>query len=230
MSRRQLGFGLVAFLVLTVGVGANLLLLQSGARLAHARAGGELLAKSQRERQLALEVARPATQQAGVRTASAIKPEVMSADAADHGDTVRAVQRELHHRGYLSGTHDGVAGLVTRAAIMAYEHDNGLPLTAEPSEELLKRILLGAAASPPPAATSKDKRGQPEMITRTVQQTLSGLGYNTGKADGRLGEDTQRAIRDFESDNAMPETGRVSGHLVARLAKLTGNGRLTASR
>lgn len=227
MSKRRLGLGLGAFAILSIGVGSNLMLMQSGPRAALAR-GGEQVAKSQRERRLALEIHKPSALDA--RAGNAIRPESMSADVTDQSETVRAVQRELHHRGYLAATQDGVAGFVTRAAIMAFEHDNGLPLTADPSEELLKRILLGPAAAPPPSQPARDKRGQSEMIIKTVQQTLSGLGYNTGKADGLLGEDTQRAIRDFESDNAMPESGRVSGHLVAKLAKLAGNGKLTASR
>ncbi len=44
---------------------------------------------------------------------------------------------------------------------------------------------------------------------------------------GRMGagEDAIRAIRDFELDQKMPETGRVSGQLVSRLLKLQGQGK-----
>ena len=46
-------------------------------------------------------------------------------------ETIRAIQRELQARGYEAGAADGVPRLVTRAAIMAYEHDNGLPLSTD---------------------------------------------------------------------------------------------------
>ena len=45
-------------------------------------------------------------------------------------DTVRAIQRQLKKRGFGSIPSDGVLRPVTRAAIMAFEHDNGL-LTAD---------------------------------------------------------------------------------------------------
>jgi peptidoglycan hydrolase-like protein with peptidoglycan-binding domain len=59
--------------------------------------------------------------------------------------TISAIQRELKSRGYGPIAGDGVMGLSTRAGIMAFEHDHGLGLTGEASEELLKRILLGAS-------------------------------------------------------------------------------------
>src|SRR4029450_13008123 len=73
------------------------------------------------------------------------------ADAA----TIGAIQRELKSRGYGPLAGDGVMGLTTRAGIMAFEHDHGLGLTGEASEELLKRILLGALPEIAPAGTTK---------------------------------------------------------------------------
>jgi len=231
MSQRLLRSGLLAFVALTIGVLVNLTVLQTrtAVRVTEKVASG---AAGLRERQLALDVAKsgPQSGMAG-RLASALRSDTPAAQpiAGDQAEIVRAVQRELQARGYFPVAHDGVVGMVTRAAIMAFEHDNGLPLTGEPSEDLLKRILLGTAAVPA-SEPSKEKRAPADTILRSVQQTLSGLGYDTGKADGRLGDDTQRAIREFETDNKMPETGRVSAQLVMRLAKLAGSSKLTASR
>jgi hypothetical protein len=52
--------------------------------------------------------------------------------------SVAAIQRELDARGYGPLASDGVIGIGTRAAIMAYEHDHGLALTGEASEALLE--------------------------------------------------------------------------------------------
>lgn len=154
-----------------------------------------------------------------------------TASAGDGPETIRAVQRELQARGYEAGTVDGVPGLVTRAAVLAYEFDHGLSLSAEPSERLLKQILLGESQpSANPGSGNGEHTAQAEQVIRTVQQSLANVGYAVGKTDGRMGEETVRAIREFETDQGMPETGRVSGHLVARLARLAGQGRLTASR
>ena len=58
----------------------------------------------------------------------------------------------------------------------------------------------------------------------SVQTSLAKLGYRPGHADGELTPETARAIREFEVDQALPESGRVSGPLVARLARLSARG------
>lgn len=157
-----------------------------------------------------------------------VQPDPLSQSVADMLDVTKALQRELKIRGYETGSADGQPGLMTRAAIMAYEHDRDLPLTGEPSAQLLKLVLQGgppiaAATEPRP---NKEQSVQATQVIRTVQQSLVTLGYVPGKVDGRAGEDTVRAIREFEIDQGLPETGRVSGQLVARLARLAGQGRI----
>ena len=61
---------------------------------------------------------------------AAIRPIIAALESGDSVELTRAVQRELKAKGYETGVVDGVAGLVTRAAIMAYEADHGLTLTA----------------------------------------------------------------------------------------------------
>ena len=46
-------------------------------------------------------------------------------ETVDRSDLTRAIQRELKAKGYEAGAVDGVIGLVTRGAIMAYESDAG---------------------------------------------------------------------------------------------------------
>lgn len=133
-------------------------------------------------------------------------------------DVVRAIQRELAQRGYQPGPGDGLVHPVTRAAVMAYEHDHGLPLTGEPTDELLKSILFGlppAKGSPSPS----DPRPQAQEIIRSVQQSLAALGYRVSKIDGRLGDETAQAIRAFESKSGLTRSGRVSGGLLQELDK-----------
>lgn len=168
--------------------------------------------------------------QPAAKSATPAEPPVASAEGPE---TIRAVQRELQARGYEAGTVDGVPGLITRASILAYEYDHGLPMTGEASERLLKQFLLGElqpAATPPATTVATERSPQAEQVIRTVQQSLANAGYAVGKPDGRMGEETVRAIREFETDQGLPETGRVSGQLVARLARLAGQGRLTVTR
>jgi peptidoglycan hydrolase-like protein with peptidoglycan-binding domain len=149
-------------------------------------------------------------------------PTVIAVDTtANPSEIIRGIQRELNARGYEAGQPDGVAGLVTRAAIMAYEHDYSLPLTALPNQDLLSRIVLGSS-TPSAQRGVADKIGasEAEGVVLAVEQQLSALGYTPGKADGKLTEQTAQAIRKFEADQKLPESGRISGPLVSRLLRL----------
>jgi peptidoglycan hydrolase-like protein with peptidoglycan-binding domain len=150
--------------------------------------------------------------------------------AGDGADVIRAVQRELGQRGYDPGIPNGVANLVTRGAILAYQHDHGLPLTGEPSEALLKAIVFESSGAfrALGRGMGADQGNHAGRIISTVQQWLSALGYPVGKVDGRMGEDTRRSIREFETQQGLPPTGRISGQLVAELARVSGNGLFAA--
>ena len=54
---------------------------------------------------------------------------------------MKAIQRELNLRGY-AGKPRPEPSVFTRAAIIAYEFDENMPLTGEPSEALLKSLIL----------------------------------------------------------------------------------------
>lgn len=145
-------------------------------------------------------------------------------ETADRSDVVRAVQRELKAKGYETGAVDGVAGLVTRGAIMAYENDQDLPLTAEPRQALLQHLVLGSADIQPNGGGESTKPGpEAEVVIRAVQRAFRQLGYLTTLPDGRLNAATIRAIRKFEADRKLKQTGRISGELLARLASVAGD-------
>jgi dGTP triphosphohydrolase len=55
--------------------------------------------------------------------------------------------------------------------------------------------------------------------TRAIQQRLADLGYKPGKVDGLMGPRTRAAIRAFERDNGMPQTGKPSPAVAAALSK-----------
>jgi peptidoglycan hydrolase-like protein with peptidoglycan-binding domain len=113
---------------------------------------------------------------------------------------------------------------MTQAAIMGFEFDHQLPLTGRPSQELLKSILLGGDSGTGSSAAPRSQSAEAEAVIRSVQTSLARLGYKPGRITGRLSADTARAIREFEVDQALPGSGRVSGPLVSRLARLTDGG------
>jgi peptidoglycan hydrolase-like protein with peptidoglycan-binding domain len=226
MTSRWIRTALAAFLVLSGALAANLFFLQppsNGSRLgATAPLSGEGEKSAGAAGAWSLELATRAADPAG---ASSWQNRGASAELT------RAVQRELQAKGYETGTVDGVPGLVTRAAIMAYEADRGLALTGEPAEALLERLVLGDAKEETPSAGPVAEPGpQAEIVIRTVERALLALGLAPGAVDGRLSEATIRAIRNFEAQQKMPESGRISGQLVARLARIAGQGNLAETR
>ena len=140
--------------------------------------------------------------------------------------TIESIQRKLSENGYAPGPVDGVQGQMTMAAIMAYQHDNNLPVTGVASSQLLKNMILGGSAG---SSSGSELVSPPEEMTtlvRVVQKTLSALDYEPGPIDGLLGAGTKRAIKKFEADRKLSVTGRVSGQLLQELKKANG-GRLS---
>lgn len=173
-------------------------------------------------------VPKPVVEKAAVTTSSTSTTETAAAPAAKpvaadpQSSLISAIQAELTRRGYSSGNANGTLGLVTRSDIMAFEHDRGLPLTAEPTPQLLAELKSEIALAPTNPARRRPAEAAASVI-RTVQQSLAQLGYKPGAADGVMGEATSAAIRAFERDQKLASTGRVSGLLVSRLAAVGGS-------
>jgi peptidoglycan hydrolase-like protein with peptidoglycan-binding domain len=218
---------LIAFFLLSGGVAGNLLFFQPNLRASRDGPSGRQVASADAasfgdtgsiERSSLEPVRSTAPGVANIATMQ------LPRDAAD---VTRAIQRELNARGYETGAADGIAGALTRAAIMGFEFDHGMVLTGRPSQDLLKRILLSANTRSTPIG-SKGQSAEARDVILSVQTSLAKLGYRPGHLDGQLTSETMHAIREFEVDQSLPESGRVSGPLVARLARLDSEGRIAA--
>jgi peptidoglycan hydrolase-like protein with peptidoglycan-binding domain len=154
---------------------------------------------------------------------------------------VTAIQRELAARGYASGPVNGKLSDETRKAIAAFEKDHGLPVSGSPSDDLLRRILLGEAAAPAAstgsvAATNGAPAAKPNSTAtsdtvKQVQQILADLGYAPGPIDGTLGDETERAVSAFQRDRKIAQNGRITPELLREIKRVTGRDlSATASR
>lgn len=142
-------------------------------------------------------------------------------DDANRAELTKGIQRELGNIKYEPGQPDGVLGMVTRAAVFAYEYDNGLVLTGQPSEQLLSQLILGSSSMPTSAARpGKTMTGDGESLVRTVKQQLAALGYQTGVPGSALTPEFARAVREFETDQKLKVSGRISGPMMSRLLRL----------
>lgn len=226
MTPSAVRFAFLAFVLLTGAMATNIFVLQPPARQL-AGVAPENRAPASPTGWSSRHDAAPAPGRTG--PAAVVRPIETGAvkplpETADSSDLVRAIQRELKAKGYETGAADGVAGLVTRGAIMAYESDQQLALTAEPRPALLQHLVLGSAEIEPADAKGRAHPGpEAEAVIRAVQRAFRQLGYMTTLPDGRLNEATRRAIRKFEQDRKLKETGRISGELLAKLATVAGD-------
>ena len=71
-----------------------------------------------------------------------------------------------------------------------------------------------------------------DRTSRLLAPQLELAGYDVTYEEFEGGHvltpETMRAIRTFEADQALPETGRVSGPLVSRLARVSGDRKIAA--
>ena len=159
------------------------------------------------------------------------QPQLVTTGSVPGPDLIRAIQRELHVLGYEAGGIDGRTGLTTRAAIMAFEWDQGLPLTAEPAESVFQALLVGSTRRATAGSAADAVPGpQAVEVIRQVQDGLSGLGFAGLMPSGTLDAATFQAIRLFEVREKLPETGRISGALTSRITRLSAEKRLAARR
>ena len=108
---------------------------------------------------------------------------------------------------------------------MESENDRLSGKVAELERILRRRAKLSPPVIPPreveppkDRGTGADKPGAPkerddltgDEFTRKVQKALKKAGLDPGPVDGRMGRLTTEAVRAFQRDNNLPETGRAN--------------------
>ena len=105
--------------------------------------------------------------------------------------------------------------VITRAA-------SGIATTPKPASETVA-IASPVVDSPKPilkpiAPVKTKKKVRKEIYTaqqlKDIQQSLRELGYLNGKIDGVYGNDTRQAIKEFQADQGMAVTGKVTASIM----------------
>ncbi len=170
-------------------------------------------------------------------------PAAHRAEAPKRSDLVEQVQTALAERGLYDGVVDGLPGGGTTAAIKAFEKSQGLAQTGEASERILAALLTAPmkradaapssprpakpavaapapAPTPAPASTGSTAAANPTLMA--AQRALAKIGYGPVSIDGKLGAETRNAIRAFERDRGLPETGELTPPVMRALQAMTG--------
>jgi peptidoglycan hydrolase-like protein with peptidoglycan-binding domain len=140
---------------------------------------------------------------------------------------VEAVQKELALAGFYDGPIDGVAGKKTRQAIESWQRANAMDVTGVASQEMADQMAFNrtiAEAAGGETGSVDAVSGDAELAK--VQIGLLELGYLPGATDGQMTDQTRDAIRQFERDRGLPETGEISPALLQEMAKTSGQSTL----
>jgi peptidoglycan hydrolase-like protein with peptidoglycan-binding domain len=125
---------------------------------------------------------------------------------------VLAVQTRLNDLGYNAGPEDGVFGPTTRGAVRTFQNDNGIPVTGEITESLLKSVQQASGEG------GNDDAQRMAMV-KSVEQALDVRGYEVGPIDGKVTTQTTSAVRTYQSDAGLTVDGRIDGNLLTQLQK-----------
>ena len=96
-------------------------------------------------------------------------------------------------------------------------------LVAQANDQSMKSGSNAGSSQPSQSSQSSSESSQ-KMNSDTIreaQQKLADQGFDV-KADGKMGPNTKQAIRDFQSQNSIPETGRLDQKTLAALGVSSG--------
>ncbi|MBQ7455930.1 MAG: peptidoglycan-binding protein [Clostridia bacterium] len=133
------------------------------------------------------------------------------------GVEVRQLQARLQELGYYSGALDGEFGSGTRAAVEAFQRQNGLEADGIAGDSTLALLYSSQAqpfvatstpepATPTPAITTLSTGAQGEEVKR-LQTRLQELGYYSGAIDGDFGKGTKSAVVAFQRQHGLDADG-----------------------
>ena len=119
------------------------------------------------------------------------------------GKFVRYLQFMLKINGYNITSVDGIFGQNTQNAVIAFQQANNLLVDGVVGPKTWERINLLN-----PEQTTL-KRGSIGTIVKYLQQKLYSKLYPVGVIDGIFGANTERAVKDFQSENGLTVDGIV---------------------
>ncbi len=124
------------------------------------------------------------------------------------GEEVLRLQRELERLDYLDGEANGTYDAATVEAVCRFQLANGLEVTGTAGSAVFTRLYAAGALDwngfLRGCASAVGAEGEKVSL---LQRWLDRKGYYDGAYTGRYGENTQRAVRQFQTDLGMEASG-----------------------
>lgn len=134
---------------------------------------------------------------------------------------ITPIQTALKKKGYYTGTVDGVAGDGTYNGLVKFQSANGLTADGMAGSSTLSKLY---ASDPTPDKPLLQLGSTREAVVE-LQKKLILLGYSCGDggADGIFGDDTYRAVRQFQQNNGLGVDGKVGSKTWEKLETAPSN-------
>jgi peptidoglycan hydrolase-like protein with peptidoglycan-binding domain len=124
--------------------------------------------------------------------------------------TVEEIQALLKIYGYNPGRVDGILGVRTRNAIERFQKDNDLKVTRFVDDETWRMLNL---------MQRKHLIVDQELNLQFIQQILKATGFDPGPIDGKLGNQTISAIKEFQAHHDLTPDGKIGFQTLKVLAR-----------
>ncbi|MDO5022040.1 MAG: peptidoglycan-binding protein, partial [Eubacteriales bacterium] len=133
------------------------------------------------------------------------------------GDSVKALQEALKELGFHKGKVDGKFGAATKKSVLSFQEKNKLPVNGVADPECQYLLFeVGALNSKGKKTQIKTlpinaevlRPGDKGIPVENLQNRLKELGYYSGKIDGKYGNGTTKAVKDFQRDNKLKVDGK----------------------
>ena len=154
---------------------------------------------------------------------SVVPPEEMdvytkyiSLSRGSSGEHVKALQQALKELGFLTGKADGKYGPATEKAVSTFQGKNKLTVTGGADPETQRYLYeenplnsKGKRTNIKTLSISAEilRPGDSGLPVENLQSRLKELGYYKGKVDGKYGNNTKNAVRDFQRANKLKADG-----------------------
>jgi len=129
----------------------------------------------------------------------------------EYNPQVEELQELLNIYGYSAGTPDGKFGAKTRKAIESFQRDQGLKVSRFVDKATWTKLSL--------LKTSGLIGEDGEISVQALQTALHNAQLDPGKVDGRLGNKTLQALKDFQAVHGLKPDGVIGYRTISQLLK-----------
>lgn len=145
------------------------------------------------------------------------KNEIYLFAMGDIGKDIENIQIKLEEFGYLDGSIDGIYGNDTENAVKKLQEKMGLSISGNIDKETMRALLKSNKNTNKSLHKEYLMIGDSGDIVGDLQNKLIFHGYDPGIADGFFGNNTEYAVKLFQKNNNLEDTGIADSKVMKKL-------------